>query len=123
MSITSIIINIIILCIRLWMLNNVLNIFKHKKKIIALNLIYGISGVIIISIYPKILELLQAKSLIENGATRIMIAAFLVYLIIRTLILTIARNKATLKTLLIYFVYTTLALSIASIAYQRWGMQ
>jgi len=105
------------------MLNNVLNIFKHKKKIIALNLIYGISGVIIISIYPKILELLQAKSLIENGATRIMIAAFLVYLIIRTLILTIARNKATLKTLLIYFVYTTLALSIASIAYQRWGMQ
>lgn len=105
----TILVNIILLNIRLWIANNILHVFKYKTKIITQVIIYSAIGVAALSIYPFILQRANFENLnIQQNASRASIIVFITYIVALVTVLWKARkDKRKLQNIsIIYFVMT-----------------
>jgi len=108
----TILVNIVLLNIWLWIANNILHIFKYKTKIVTQIIIYSAIGVGALSIYPLILQRVNLENLtIQQNASKMSIAIFIIYIITAVSVLWKTReDKRKLQNIsIMYFLVTVIA--------------
>gem|GEM_PF-7018330 len=118
---STILINFLILAFRLRIINNIIHIFKHSKKIIARSMFYGSVGALLIYIYPHLLNYLDRQNLLFNNLSFKTVSFFLFYIIGLTFIINGIREKKVIKRISTYILYTIVALVLGYLSHQRRG--